>query len=169
MFARWLVRKHENAQSGGGKAVFSFSWGSGGLTGTPWEHGGRYTRLKESGLSYKANQAGFTFWKSHPFVPLVSLKAQWVQERCIQGLQGEPGDDESERALYAFSQWFSGLDMHLNYLKGLWKQISGPHLQSFWLGRLERSPRTCIFNKFSGDDDGPETTLWDPQLQSVDN
>ena len=59
--------------------------------------------------------------------------------------------------------------MHLNYLKGLWKQISGPHLQSFWLGRLEWSPRICIFNKVSGDDDGPETTLWDPQLQSVDN
>ena len=35
--------------------------------------------------------------------------------------------------------------------------------------RLEWSPRICISNKFSDDADGPETTLWDPQLWTIDN
>lgn len=112
------------------KAAFLISEWGGALTGTRGEHDGRHTILKADGLSYKANQPGFTRRTLHSFLSSGSLNGD---ERDVFSVSRmHRWANQPERAVHTENRWFSDTDM--NYMEGLLKQIPGPCSQSFWLG-----------------------------------
>lgn len=158
--------KHMNAQREGDKAAFKLLVGGGSHGDTNENMVGDILSSKKVG--YPTKPTNLDLWSGNhiPLYPQCPQMYSGTKKNVFNISWKNHWDNESERALHTLNWWSSDLDVHLNQLEGLLKQVAEPHPPCFWSGRLKWSLRICVFNKFSHDADAaiPETTLWEPWL-----